>query len=450
MIRLTKAFIVFAVLVVLATFLPNQGVHAQDSHSLNNQTRFVINDDFDRNSFGDELVWRSFPLLTGKGNCTRNTKLVDLSLKTYAINLSAHALNPLNRTTLLLGRKFDLSKIPKCAQIGFNLTLQIVSTGHIFDAIVGIASWENVLALQQNGISNAWPLCVAFRSNQDPPIIEFQNASLTHYANKTWYQVEVMFDQHTNKWELKVISSRGTFSTNSSFSENFDFDATFRASSEPTYFVVGFDGTKPYPCVLLDKLQLFYVLPDFKVTPIPATSEIVVEAGQSLSFNATVEISEILDLQFSLSLSGLPSGSFETSYPKKISTGSFSTMSISTSQSTPPGTYPITLQAISQIPETQENITRSLVLNLKVTSSPNHFWSQSWFWLGSIALAISIALSAMFTRSKRKIKTVATKTHVGEKDKQGFLTCNNPKCGFKELPIDSKHCPICGESVKER
>lgn len=82
---------------------------------------------------------------------------------------------------------------------------------------------------------------------------------------------------------------------------------------------------------------------DFALTASPSTSG--VEAGGAASYSVNVELVAGAPEEVSLSVSGLPAGATATFSPPSGNPTYVSTLSILTSESTPPGSYPLTITA---------------------------------------------------------------------------------------------------------
>ncbi len=100
--------------------------------------------------------------------------------------------------------------------------------------------------------------------------------------------------------------------------------------------------------------------PDFSLTATPTSR--TVTAGGSTSYTATVTAAGGFGGTVALSVSGLPSGAACTFNPSSIVASGTSTMSCSTSSSTPPGTYALTINGTSG--SLSHNTTVALAVNV--------------------------------------------------------------------------------------
>jgi hypothetical protein len=100
--------------------------------------------------------------------------------------------------------------------------------------------------------------------------------------------------------------------------------------------------------------------PDFSITASPASQ--TVTAGAGTSYTATVAASGGFTGAVSFSVSGLPSGATASFNPTSVTGSGSSTMSVSTSASTPAGTYTLTIAGTSGA--LSHSTTVKLVVNL--------------------------------------------------------------------------------------
>ncbi len=85
--------------------------------------------------------------------------------------------------------------------------------------------------------------------------------------------------------------------------------------------------------------------PDFALSATPSSQTIV--AGSSTSYTATVAASGGFNGAVNLSVSGLPSGANASFNPATVNSSGSSTMSVTTSATTPAGSYPLTITGTS-------------------------------------------------------------------------------------------------------
>ena len=97
---------------------------------------------------------------------------------------------------------------------------------------------------------------------------------------------------------------------------------------------------------------------DFSVTALPSSRK--VSPGTGTTYSVSVTPSGGFNGTVSFSVSGLPSGATATFNPSSITGSGSSTLSITTSSSTPPGNYPLTITA------TSGNLTHTAKISLQV------------------------------------------------------------------------------------
>ncbi|MBZ5491264.1 MAG: hypothetical protein LAO76_10065 [Acidobacteriia bacterium] len=95
------------------------------------------------------------------------------------------------------------------------------------------------------------------------------------------------------------------------------------------------------PLVHSTTATLTILVPDFSLTPSPTSQEILV--GQSTSYSVSLTPINSYSGTVSFSVSGLPAGTTSTFNPLSLSSSGSTTLSITTNNSTPPGTYPLTI-----------------------------------------------------------------------------------------------------------
>jgi Galactose oxidase-like, Early set domain/Glyoxal oxidase N-terminus/PKD domain len=110
------------------------------------------------------------------------------------------------------------------------------------------------------------------------------------------------------------------------------------------------------------------VQPDFSLSATPASR--TVTQGGGTSYTATVGASSGFSGSVALSVSGLPAGATGTFNPASIATSGSSTLSVSTSSSTPPGSYPLTITAVSGTLTHTANVTLVVSGDFSVSVSP--------------------------------------------------------------------------------
>src|SRR5439155_13308669 len=105
--------------------------------------------------------------------------------------------------------------------------------------------------------------------------------------------------------------------------------------------------------------------PDFSVSASPASRTVL--QGNSTTYTVTVAPSGGFSGTVTLGASGLPSGASASFSPPTITGSGSSTMTVTTSGSTPPGTYTLTITG------TSGNLTHSTTVTLVVTGPSPDF-----------------------------------------------------------------------------
>jgi hypothetical protein len=111
------------------------------------------------------------------------------------------------------------------------------------------------------------------------------------------------------------------------------------------------------------------VQPDFSLSASPASQTVV--QGNSTSFTATVTAGTGFTGNVSLSVKGLPAGATPSFSPATISASGSSTLSVSTSFTTAPGSYPLTVSAVSGTLTHTANVTLVVSVNFSVAIAPS-------------------------------------------------------------------------------
>ena len=112
------------------------------------------------------------------------------------------------------------------------------------------------------------------------------------------------------------------------------------------------------------------VQPDFSLSASPASQ--TVAQGSGTSFTATVTAGTGFTGNASLSVSGLPAGATPSFSPASISGSGSSTLSVSTSLTTAPGSYPLTVSATSGTLTHTANVTLVVSINFSVAIAPSN------------------------------------------------------------------------------
>ena len=107
---------------------------------------------------------------------------------------------------------------------------------------------------------------------------------------------------------------------------------------------------------------LTILVPDFSLSSSPTSREILV--GQATSYAVTLTPINNYSGTVSFVVNGLPTGTTSTFNPPSLSTSGSTTLSITTNNSTPPGTYPLTITG------SDGTLTHSVSVTLKVDAVP--------------------------------------------------------------------------------
>jgi hypothetical protein len=114
---------------------------------------------------------------------------------------------------------------------------------------------------------------------------------------------------------------------------------------------------------------LIVLAPDFSLSASPTSQEIIV--GQNTSFTITQAAINSYQGTVNYTVSGLPSGATATFNPTSLSVSGTTTLAISTTASTPPGTYPLTITGTDVL------TSHSITVTLKVDPVPTADFSIS-------------------------------------------------------------------------
>jgi hypothetical protein len=108
--------------------------------------------------------------------------------------------------------------------------------------------------------------------------------------------------------------------------------------------------------------------PDFSLSASPASRSVV--QGSGTSFTATVAAGNGFAGSVGLSVRGLPTGATGSFNPASIATSGTSTLNVSTSTSTPTGSYPLTITATSGALTHTANVTLVVSGDFSVSVTP--------------------------------------------------------------------------------
>jgi hypothetical protein len=110
------------------------------------------------------------------------------------------------------------------------------------------------------------------------------------------------------------------------------------------------------------------VQPDFSLSALPSSRTIA--QGGSTTYTATVTATSGFSGTVSLNVAGLPAGASALFSPLSIPTSGSSTLSVSTSSTTPPGSYPLTVTATSGTLTHTAGITLVVTADFAVSVAP--------------------------------------------------------------------------------
>jgi uncharacterized membrane protein len=116
------------------------------------------------------------------------------------------------------------------------------------------------------------------------------------------------------------------------------------------------------PLVHSATATLTILVPDFSLSASPASQEILV--GQSTSYTVTLSPINSYSGTVSFTVSGLPTDAVPTFNPPSLNTSGTTNLSITTKNTTPPGTYPLTITG------SDGTLTHTFSVTLKVDAIP--------------------------------------------------------------------------------
>lgn len=355
-----------------------------------------------------------------------------------ALNLTA---NPLTRegrirTALLLGRSLESNKNELAnSKIGFSVTLCINESGNDIAAFAGFCSKGQIADFFVGGIAGFSDPALGLTFTNGS--IKFQNQNISSYVPNDWYTIEVILDR-PRTWECYVLLQGLTTAENRNGTIRGATDFNGSTNGLVSYFYVGFDGVEP--TILIQDVSLFHFLPSLEMHVQPNAA--LVQAGNAVNFTVNVTTSA------PYVLSGMENDSYFKFYlPDQKEVNSSSVLLIDTSSDTPPGTYQINVTARSR---ENQDVTQTCNVNVIVTSPPVPLWGQLLFWPLLVLGAITFSTSFALVKARGKLKAMGNEKSMNRKDKRPCLTCINPDCGFQEVPIDSRYCPVCGKPVDRK
>src|SRR6185437_8444216 len=145
-------------------------------------------------------------------------------------------------------------------------------------------------------------------------------------------------------------------------------DITTATTTAPGSYPLTITGASG-PLVHTATITLVVVAPDFSLSASPASQAILV--GSSASYNVTLSPFNGYNGVVNLSVAGLPTGAAGTFSPASLNTSGSSTLLVTTSASTPPGTYPLTITGTDGV------LTRTTSVSLEVDAQPAADFSVS-------------------------------------------------------------------------
>jgi uncharacterized protein (DUF58 family) len=152
-------------------------------------------------------------------------------------------------------------------------------------------------------------------------------------------------------------------------------------------------------------VQVVSQQPDFSVTATPSSQ--TVPPGTGTSYTVTVTPSNGFNGTVTFNVLGLPSGATATFNPSSVTGSGSSTMSVSTSSSTPEGSYPLTITATSGSLTHTTQVTL-VVADFSVSASPSSqtvsrglktTYTVSVTALGPFSGAVNFSVSGLPTRT---------------------------------------------------
>ncbi len=165
--------------------------------------------------------------------------------------------------------------------------------------------------------------------------------------------------------------------------------------------------------------------PDFSVTATPSSQ--TVPPGTGTSYTVTVTPSNGFNGTVTFNVSGLPSGATATFNPSSVTGSGSSTMSVSTSSSTPEGSYPLTITATSGSLTHTTQVTL-VVADFSVSASPSSqtvsrgsktTYTVSVTALGPFSAAVNFSVSGLPTRTINNIHQAENRDWNLSPDNQG-------------------------------
>jgi len=131
---------------------------------------------------------------------------------------------------------------------------------------------------------------------------------------------------------------------------------------------------------------------DFALSATPSSQSVL--PGGSTSYTATVSALAGFGGTVTLGVTGLPSGATASFAPASVTGSGSSTLSVSTSGTTPPGSYPLTITGTSGSLSRTVNVTLVVTGDFSISATPSSVTVQRG---GNASYTVTIAAGAGFT-----------------------------------------------------
>ena len=391
----------------------------------NDETRLLLHDDC-QNALNFEPAYNSPPWAgDGSANITEVNGNRVLRFVTY------------KEGGAVLLRWGLLSNPGLSTRIGFDVSFQIIYPGINTSMVLGLADPHSYDDWNESGgfsyANTNWPFDVVLNMTGQ---IGFQNDRAGWNIPMTNYTIRVIIDPPKGEYWVTTISPLNypLLSDKANFS-----DLTLM-----NYFVIGFDGIGAETVV--SNIDVFYFEPFFEIK-VPTNNNsglILVNAGDNIDCNVTIDTDEYLKYNFTLNASDYSQWIKCTFQPQSLKWDQVSKLTIQTSTETPDVSYPINVTA-TYVSDQRDTVIRWFTFNLTVARALPPIWKQQFFWTTLLAGGIAFAVGILFMREERRLRTTRLIPPTPAKDE--YLTCKNPNCGFGEIPLDSEYCPACGKQL---